>query len=270
MLLEHKNAVIYGAGGAIGGAVARAFAREGARVFLAGRTLAALDEVAEEISGAGGAAETARVDALDEEMIEAHAMQVAEKAGGIDVSFNAISLGDVQGTPLLEMPLEDFTNPIVTGATTHFLTATATARHMLRRRSGVILTLSASAAPVASSPEPGHGLGGFGVACAAIEALSRCLAGELGPHGIRVVCLRPEGIPETWPDEFRAQRDSPGDWGYGGATRESFGSSLASTTLLKRLPTLAEVANVAAFMASDRAGAMTATIGNLTCGAIVD
>ncbi len=207
MLLENKNAVIYGAGGAIGGAVARAFAREGARVFLAGRTLATLAAMAEEISVAGGAAETAQVDALDEEAIQKHAGAVTEKAGSIDVHFNAISLRDVQGTPLLEMPLDDFARPIVTGATTHFLTARGAARHMVEKRSGVILTLSASAAPVASSPEPGQGLGGFGVACAAIEALSRSLAGELGPHGIRVVCLRPEGIPETWPDEFRIQLD---------------------------------------------------------------
>ncbi len=207
MLLENKNAVIYGAGGAIGGTVARTFAREGARVFLAGRTLATLAAMAEEISVAGGAAETAQVDALDEEAIQKHAGAVTEKAGSIDVHFNAISLRDVQGTPLLEMPLDDFARPIVTGATTHFLTARGAARHMVEKRSGVILTLSASAAPVASSPEPGQGLGGFGVACAAIEALSRSLAGELGPHGIRVVCLRPEGIPETWPDEFRIQLD---------------------------------------------------------------
>jgi NAD(P)-dependent dehydrogenase (short-subunit alcohol dehydrogenase family) len=270
MLLENKNAVIYGAGGAIGGAVARTFAREGAKVFLAGRTLAALEPVAEEISDAGGAAETAQLDALDDEAVEKHAGAVAEKAGSIDVSFNAISIRDIQGTPLLEMSLEDFSLPITTGTTTHFLTARAAARHMVERRSGVILTLSASAAPSASSPEPGQGLGGFGVACAAIEALSRSLAGELGPQGIRVVCLRPEGIPETWPEEFRTQYDSPVDWGYGGTTRGEFQASIANPTLLKRLPTLAEVANVAAFVASDQAGAMTATIVNLTCGSVVD
>jgi NAD(P)-dependent dehydrogenase (short-subunit alcohol dehydrogenase family) len=257
MLLENKNAIIYGAGGAIGGAVARAFAREGANVFLAGRTLAALDAVAREISDAGGVAETAQLDALNERGVAEHAAAVAERAGCIDVSFN-------------EMSLADFRLPITTGTTTHFLTARAAARHMAERGSGVILTLSSSAAPSASSPEPGRGIGGFGVACAAIEALSRCLAGELGAQGIRVVCLRPEGIPETWPVEFRAQLDSPAEWGYGGTTREAFETSLADTTLLKRLPTLAEVANAAAFAASDQAGALTATVVNLTCGSVVD
>ncbi len=159
MLLENKNAVIYGGGGSVGGAVARAFAREGAKVFLAGRTMAALDAVAQEIAATGAVAETARVDALDERAIEEHIGAVAAKAGGIDVSFNAISIRDVQGIPLVELSREDFSLPIVTGTTTHFLTARAAARRMVERGSGVILTLSASAAPVAGSPEPGRGDG---------------------------------------------------------------------------------------------------------------
>jgi len=62
---------------------ARAFAREGAKVFLAGRTLAKLNAVAKEISAAGGAAETAQVDALDEQAVEKHADAVAQKAGAL-------------------------------------------------------------------------------------------------------------------------------------------------------------------------------------------
>jgi enoyl-[acyl-carrier-protein] reductase (NADH) len=139
MLLENTNALVYGAGGKIGAAVARAFAREGANAFLAGRTLTTLEAVAAEISIAGGTAETAEVDALDEQAVEEHASSVAGRAGSIDVSFNAISLGDVQGTPLLEMPLEDSSRPIMVGTTTHLLTARAAARHMLERGSAVIL-----------------------------------------------------------------------------------------------------------------------------------
>ncbi len=92
MLLENKNAVIYGAAGSVGGAVARTFAREGAKVHLAGRTLESLDEVAEEIRSAGGAAETAQVDAMDETAVDQHADAVAASAGGIDISFNLISV----------------------------------------------------------------------------------------------------------------------------------------------------------------------------------
>jgi len=104
MLLEHKNAIVSGGGGSVGGAVAR----EGAKVFLAGRTRESLEEVAKEIAAAGGVAETAQVDALDEVAVEEHADAVAEKAGKIDVSFNAILNDDVQGKPLSEMPFEHF------------------------------------------------------------------------------------------------------------------------------------------------------------------
>jgi NAD(P)-dependent dehydrogenase (short-subunit alcohol dehydrogenase family) len=159
MLLEGKTAIVYGAAGAIGGAVARAFAREGASVFLAGRALAPVQAVAEEIA-AGGAAEAASVDALDEQAVNQHAAAVATKAGRIDISFNAISLGDVQGTRLLDIPLADFSRPITTGTRTHLLTARAAARHMIERRAGVILTLTASAVrlpdPVMGPPVDGR------------------------------------------------------------------------------------------------------------------
>ncbi len=145
MLLEDKNAVIYGAGGSIGGAVARTFAREGARVFLAGRTRASLDTVADDIEAAGGHAEVTVLDALDGRAVDEHVGEIVERAGSIDVSFNAISIRDVQLIPLVEMSSEDFMLPISTGATTHFLTATSAARHMATQGSGVILTLSSSA-----------------------------------------------------------------------------------------------------------------------------
>jgi 3-oxoacyl-[acyl-carrier protein] reductase len=258
MLLEDKNAVIYGGGGSIGGAVARAFAREGARVFLAGRTLAALDRVAEEISSSGGMAETAQVDALDEQAVEKHIGEVVEQAGSIDVSFNAISIRDVQLTSLVEMSREDFLSPIVTGTTTHLLTARAAARRMAERGSGVILTLSASAV---RAYVPGVYVGGFGVACAAIEALTKQFAAELGQHGIRVNCLRSEGIPESW------EGVSTEDWS---APSEEIEAALKARSLLGRVTTLADVGNAAAFLASDRAGATTGTIVNLTSGTVVD
>jgi NAD(P)-dependent dehydrogenase (short-subunit alcohol dehydrogenase family) len=263
MLLENKNAVIYGAGGAIGGAVARAFAREGARVFLAGRTLDKVEAVAREISAAGGVVEAAQIDALDELAVEAHADAVAEKAGGIDVSFNAVGIPQqgVQGIPLVELSPEDFALPIATYTAAQFLTARAAARRMVDKRSGVILTLTATPARLAAPL-----VGGMGAAWAGVEAFSRSLAAELGPHGIRVVCLRPDGIPET-----ATIREVYGLHANGaGMTREEFQAFSEGMTLLKRLPTLAEVANVAAFMASDRASAMTGTVANLSGGSLVD
>ena len=261
MLLENKKAVIYGAGGAIGGAVARAFAREGAKVFLAGRTLAKVEAVARDIAAAGGLAEAARVDALDEQAVEKHAGEVAEKAGGIDVSFNAIGMEDVQGIPLLDMPLEDFIHPILVGARTQFLTARAVARRMVEKGSGVILTITAGPAREAMA-----NIGGFGAACEAVEGLWRGLAAELGPRGVRLICLRSAGSPDT-PDVqevFKLHAKAAG------VTLEEYLADTGSGTLLKRLPMLAEVANVATIMASDRATALTGTFINVTCGSRVE
>ena len=258
MLLEGKNTVIYGGGGAIGGAVARAFAREGAQVFLAGRTLESLEEVAGEIRSSGGVVETARVDALDEEAVDAYVDAVAEKAGGIDVSFNLISYADVQGTPLVEMQLEDFERPVLTAVRTQYLTSRAAARHMVRQGSGVILTFGGAGGrdPIRDYTSGGFQvyLGGFQVALGAVDVLRRQLAVELGPHGIRVVTLETSGVPETTREDMR----------------EAITQSFIATSMLKRVETLEDVGNVAAFAASDLARNITATAINMTDGRKAD
>src|SRR6266498_1986637 len=249
MLLEHKVAVIYGAGGPIGGAVARAFAGAGARVFLAGRTKAKLDTVADAIRATGGIAETAVVDARDERTVDAYVDAVVEQAGSIDISFNLISYGDVQ-QPLMELAVEDFLQPITTAMRAHFLTTRAAARHMITRGSGVILAFGGG------GPQTLPGLGGFKVALDAIEGLRRQWAVELGQHGIRVVTLKTGGVPESLPDSF--------------AGKDTIAASIEQETLLGRAATLADVGNVAAFVASDRARTMTATEVNISCGALID
>jgi 3-oxoacyl-[acyl-carrier protein] reductase len=265
MLLNDKNAVVYGAGGAVGGAVARAFAREGASVFLTGRTLAKLNLVAREISAAGGKAETTEVDALDESAVNRHADAVAATAGGIDIAVNAVGIPHIQGTPFAELSYEDYAHPITATTKTNFLTAKAVARHMAKQGSGVILMISSGPGGRMS----GQGFLGNGVSCAAVEAFSRILAGELGPSGIRVVCLRPHAIPEAVATSHTRQLFN-GMAGLAGLSVEAWLAELAHGTLLKRLPTLAEVADYAAFVASDRASAMTGAIANLTSGALVD
>lgn len=247
MVLKEKNAIVYGAAGAMGGAVARAFGREGARVFLTGRTLAPLDKVASDIRAGGGAAEVAQVDAMDRDCVETHAAHVAETAGSLDISFNAISFKVVQGVPLTDIAVEDFMAPITAASRTHFLTATAAARHMTAQRSGVIIMLSAS-----SVIQTRHEMGGFAPANACIEALTRSLAGEVGRRGVRVVGIRSNFTPETVP----------------GITDEDVAANVRDT-LLGRLPQLAEIADTAVYLASPAAGAMTGAVVNLSCGAIV-
>jgi 3-oxoacyl-[acyl-carrier protein] reductase len=251
MLLEHKNAVIYGGGGFVGGAVARAFAREGARVHLAGRTLATLDRVTADIRAAGRTAEAAEVDALDEQAVNRFVDDVAARAGSVDVSFNVISSRDVQGTPLVELSVGDFLQPIATVMRSHFLTGRAAARHMIEQGAGVILAFGGSGGGTVIP-----NLGGFQVALEALEAFRRQLACEVGPRGVRVVTLQTGGVTETIPEDFEG--------------RQELVASLVEPTLLKRTATLEDVGNVAAFLASDKARTMTATGVNITCGAIVD
>ncbi len=149
MLLGGRNAIVYGAGGSIGGAVARAFAREGAHVHVAGRTIEPLEALAEDIRAAGGTAEPAQVDALDPDAVEEHADAVVARDGRLDVSFCLISQGAVQGTPPHEMSVEDFMEPVVRTVNAMFVTSRAAARHMIAQRSGVILAFGGYGPPTA-------------------------------------------------------------------------------------------------------------------------
>jgi NAD(P)-dependent dehydrogenase (short-subunit alcohol dehydrogenase family) len=251
VLLEDKNAVIYGAAGSVGGAVARAFAREGARVFLAGRTRATLEAVAGEIRAAGGAAEAAEVDALDEAAVDAHADAVAERAGRLDVSFNLIAHPYAHGVPMVDMSPEDYARPVETVVRTTFLTWRAAARHMARQGAGAILAFGGS-----GDPQRDYHLGGTQVAFEAVESMRRQLSSELGSRGVRVITLRTGGVPETIP------LDVPG--------RDAIAASIEAATMLGRAATLQDVGNVAAFAASDWARTMTAATLNVSCGALID
>jgi NAD(P)-dependent dehydrogenase (short-subunit alcohol dehydrogenase family) len=194
MLLKDKVAVIYGAGSAIGSAVARAFAAEGAILFLAGRSLASVEVVARAVGSAGGSAEAAEVDIRDEQAVDKHLQSVIDKAGRIDISFDAVGVSNAKilGVPLTEVDVEQFSLPITTLVTSYFLTARLAARQMVANKSGVIMTVTAIPSRTGFPLQ-----GGYGPAQAAKEALTRALSAELAPHGIRVVGLRPSGIPET-------------------------------------------------------------------------
>jgi NAD(P)-dependent dehydrogenase (short-subunit alcohol dehydrogenase family) len=262
MLLKDKVAVIYGAGGAIGSAVARAFATEGANLFLTGHHLAPVKAVAKEVVSAGGSAEAAEVDALDEQAVDTHLRSVIDTTGRVDISFNAIGLPNPKiRVPLVELDVEQFSLPIATYTTSYFLTARLAARRMLANRSGVIMTVTAVLSRTGTPL-----VGGGGPAMAAVEALTRELSAELAPQGIRVVGLRPQGMPETSriQESFELYADASG------MTWEQFHELLASRTHTRRLSTLAEMANVAVFMASDQASGMTGTVVNLSLGSLDD
>ena len=248
MVLQGKVAIVYGAGGSMGGAIVRAFADAGASVFLAGRNRQTLETLAEEMRQAGRTAESAEVDVDDRDAVERHADQVVAGAGRIDVSCNAVGMDAVQNVPLTQLSLDDFMTPIDQAMRRHFVTTTAAARRMSAQGSGAIVTLTAS-----SAREWRHLMGGFSIACGAIETLTRTLAAEVGEHGVRVVCIRANFTPETYP-----------------GTSEEDVRPLVDDTLLGRLPRLADIGAAAVFAASDQAAATTGAVLNLTCGAIVD
>ena len=264
-LLVGKTAIVHGGGGAIGGAAALMFAREGARVFLAGRTLARLQEVADRIHAAGGEVEIAVVDALDAAAVDAHAESVAARTQRIDVVLNAIGLKHVQGKSFADQTLDEFAMPVIGYTRAHFIIAKAASRTMIRQGSGVILALSTP-----GSVLPGPGFMGYGVACAALEAMTRHLAGELGASGVRAVCLRADAIPDALPRSHSREVFAEVAAAHGLTPESMLAAHAERDTLLRRLPTLQQVADAAAFFASDRAAATTGAIINLTCGSLVD
>lgn len=254
MLLEGRNALVYGAG-AIGGAVARAFAAEGAAVFVASRSGDRAEELAAEIRTSGGSASAREVDALDEDQVEAFVAGVAERTGSVDVSFNLIAIDDVQGIPLAEISYEDFAQPVLKAMRSTFLTARSAARRMAAGGGGAILAFGGSSNG-AALPQ-GHRFGGLLVAFEAVEAMRRQFSAEFGPDGVRFVTLRTGGVPETLPAEL-------------GGSLDGIERGIVESTLLGRAATLEDVGAVAAFVASDRARTMTAATVNVSAGALPD
>jgi len=259
-LLEGKNAIIYGGGGGIGSGVAKTFAREGATVFLAGRTKAPLQMVADDITSNGGKAHITVLDALDEQAVDKHAKSVVDQAGTIDVSFNLITRGDAQGTPLVEMTKDDLLRAVVNGLQSQFLTSRAAARRMIEQHSGVILHLNS-----ASGDGAQPGMGSTGPADAATESFMRYLAAELGPHGIRVCGIWTAAVVETLSKEkFGAvvgEKNAP--------EPEMVVQMISGMAALRRAPRLADVAEAAAFLASNRAAGITGSMANVTSGLVL-
>jgi 7-alpha-hydroxysteroid dehydrogenase len=260
MLLKDKTALVYGAGGAVGGAVAKAFAREGALVHLAGRTVATLEVVAQAIREKGGRAEVAVVDTFDPVAVDAHLERLV-RSGPVNLMFNAVGLTGDQGKPLADMDRDNFFATINDAMKTWFHTGTAVARHMAKNGGGVILGISANAARQAYT-----NMGGFGVATGAVEHFLRHLAVENAAYGVRVCCIRSPGSPDApgVREAFLAHAASQG------LTLEEVIRNADAGSPLGHLTTLPEIADLAVLLASDYARSMTGTVINGTGGAQVD
>ena len=253
MLLQNKNAVIYGAGGSLGGAIAYAFAKEGAKVFVTGHHIEPVQQLADDIIRAGGKAEAAEVDALNERSVNDFVSKVIKKEDTVDISLSLIKTKDIQGVPLVDLPLDDFTRPVRRVMESQFITGTAAGRVMIKQGSGVILSLTATPGGI-GYPHAG----GFGPACHVIENFSLGLASELGPYGVRVVNIRSAGSPDS-----QVFKDAIA---YGGDKAKEFIKKIEDDTMLKRMPLMEDIANTAVFLASNMAAGITGVTVDVTCG----
>jgi 3-oxoacyl-[acyl-carrier protein] reductase len=252
-MLNNKNAIIYGAGGSLGSEVAKAFANAGAKVFLTGRNLNSLKKVAEQIHASGGLAEADEVDASDQAAIHAHINKVVQRAGTVDISFNLTGTEVVQNIPLIDISVNDFMQPITISMQTRFLTAVAAAKVMMKQKSGVILSLTATPGGIGYPYT-----GGFAPTCCAIESLSRNLASELGVYGIRVVNIRSGGSPDS--KVFKEALTNYPDM------MEPVLQKMKDDTMLKKLPPMEDITNVAVFLASGLSGSITGVTVDVTAG----
>jgi 3-oxoacyl-[acyl-carrier protein] reductase len=261
--LQHKTAVIFGAGGEVGTAVATELAAQGAHLFLSGRTKTPVQELAQAISSRGQTAAAAQVDALDEDAVNSYLDDVVATAGRIDIVFNAMGPQAVEyrnATSTLELPAEAFMLPMTTIVRSQFITARATARHFVKAGSGVIVFLTAT---------PSQGLSNtaaIGAAYGAIESLTRSLAVDLGPLGVRVVCVRSMLMAETRVGQQTIEMGAQAM----GVPKGRMAEIITARPLLRRSPTLAETARVVSFVASEEANTLTGAIINSSSGLVLD
>jgi 3-oxoacyl-[acyl-carrier protein] reductase len=253
MLLQSKNAIIYGAGGSLGSAVARTLAQAGAKVFLTGRTADRLQNVANEIIAAGGKAEISTVDALNEKSIQTYLDKLTSAGVTIDISFCAIDFQSVQDIALVDMNADDYMRPITIALQSQFLTSTAAARKMMQQQSGVILSLTATPGGIGYPYT-----GGFSSACVAMETFVTNLASEVGAHNVRVVNIRSAGSPDS--QVFKQAIEAVPQ------EMEHVLQSMKNDTMLKKLPMMTDIAQVAVFLSSDLANMITGVTIDVTGG----
>jgi len=263
-VLNGKHAVVFGAGGTIGAAVAREFAAAGAEVLLSGRTKSNVEAVVTHIRANGGRAHAAVVDTLDDDAVNQYISRVAKEAGKIDIILDAAGpLAKEYGNTKMavDLPVDEFMVPLETMVRSRFITARAAARQMITQHAGVIIL-------VTGSPARPHvpGATAIGPAFSAIENLTQNLAFEVSPFGVRVVCVRTLANIDS-----RSIQDTMGFLANGlHITMDQAKAQFEQSNFLRTLATVQDTANAAVLVASDRARMMTGTVVNATAGAALD
>ena len=263
-ILQGKQAIVFGAGGSIGTAVAKEFATEGAEVFLSGRTGSTVEAVAAQIVANGGRAHAAAMDTFDDAAVNQYLDGIVKGTGKIDILLDAagpLAKEYGNGKLAVDLPIDQFMVPLETMVKSRFITARAAARQMVRQRSGVIIF-------VTGSPARPHvpGTTAIGAAFGAIENLTANLAFEVGRFGVRVVCVRTlanvdsRSIQDTI--DFVAVQLN--------ITKDQAKAQIARSSFLKVAATVQDTARAAVLVASDRGRMLTGTVINATAGAALD
>ena len=259
--LKDKIGVIFAASGEIAGAVAKSFAEHGAKVYVTARNLEAVNALAKEINANGRQAEAGEVDALNETEIDRYLQKVITDNGRLDMVFNGIGsyYQDAgSGTPTTQASFEQFMNPLQRICGSQFLTSRVAARHMIQSGSeGTILLFTAS---MSRTKTPN--MAGFASACAAIEGLTRVMAAEFGQHGIKAICICSGAIMET--DKIQGMINDFSK--RAGISREEMALNYTRHNILKSGPTLKQVGETAAFLASENGMLFNSHIVDVDCG----
>jgi 3-oxoacyl-[acyl-carrier protein] reductase len=263
-LLEGKHAVVFGAGGSIGAAVAKSFAAEGAEVFLAGRTKSKVEQIASEIVAADGRSHAAVIDTLDDGAVNQYMDGVVRQAGKVDIVIDlsgpaAREYGN--GKNAVDLPVNEFMVPLQAMLKSRFITARAAARHMVKQNTGVIIF-------VTGSPARPHvpGATAIGAAFAAMENLTANLAFEVSPSGVRVVCVRTVANIDSRSIQDTAEIAAA----QLHITKEQVLEKMAQANFLRVAATVQDTANAAVLIASNRARMLTGTVVNASAGAALD
>ena len=196
MKLANKVAVVTGAGGGIGRAIALAFAHEGATVALAGRTRASLQKVAEEILAAGGESCPCAMDVTDANSVRQVVNETLERCGKIHILVN--SAGVFIYKSLLEVTIEDWDLTLDTNLKGIFLCCQAVLPHMIARRQGNIINISSIHGKLADANLVPHCASKFGVI-----GLTQALAKEVAEYNINVNVICPGQVDSSWLEEAR-------------------------------------------------------------------
>ena len=259
--LKDKVAVVFAASGEIAGAVARSFSEHGTRLYITARNFDPVKSLAKELNESGGNVEAAQIDALNETEIDNYLKKVIADNGKLDIVFNGIGANydEMGGRPATtDASFEQFMAPIEKICGSQFLTSRVAAKYMIQTLTeGTILLLTAA---LSRSKLPN--VAGITAASAAIEGLTRVMATEWGPHGIKVIGLCPGALMETkritgFISDFSEKYSIP---------KEQIIAQYKGFDILKTSPTLKHVGETAAFLVSENGIAFNSHIVDVDCG----